>query len=146
MTEMGTIRELTFAADGGRWTADYKSDGDTLVQLSRSGIGGLTAYAWLDGMPPVAVRSWGAFGSQQMLVRLALPAGVNVRLTSESRVTQAKAMVVAQSSSSGGGGITVDRQLSLDSDNAVANSTVTAALLETVEWNESGGKQQNTTN
>lgn len=138
---MATTQQLTFSDMGGTWTATYTSDGDAVIQLSRRSTGSLTAYAWLDGMPPVAIRTWPGWAAQAMLIRLAVPAGINVRIDSSSPVTEARRLTVAQSGGGGGGdtgGITVDQQLDASSTNPVANAAVTTAIIETASWNEAG--------
>lgn len=81
--------QLSFSKDGNIWRTQYTSQGDTVVQLSRKGGGKVVVYAALPGMPmmPIGTRPCYDAG-QYVMLRIAIPAGMEVAIESRSEVTK----------------------------------------------------------
>ena len=86
------VMDLEFSNVGGVWRTSYTSEGDTVVQLSRSGGGWLNVYAGIEGMEMPCVASWGHYeAGAEFIFMAALPAGLSVAIASETAVVAAKA-------------------------------------------------------
>lgn len=80
---------LSFSEKGGEYVATYTSTGDTVVQLARVKGGKLGVYAYIDGMTPISV--WGDYqSSQHTILKVCVPAGIKVDISSDAEVTDAK--------------------------------------------------------
>lgn len=82
--------QLSFSKDGNVWRAQYTSQGDTVVQLSRKGGGKVVVYCNIEGMPTTPVHTWSDYEAGQYVIFLAaIPAGCEVTIESASEVTAA---------------------------------------------------------
>ena len=80
---------LQFQQQGGEYVATYTSGGDSVVQLARAAGGPIRVYAYIDGMTPISV--WGDYrSSQHTILKICVPAGVKVNISSDAEVTDAK--------------------------------------------------------
>ena len=79
---------LEFTQEGSGYVARYTSWGAATVELERTAAGSVTVSANLEGMQPVVVETFDEAG-EAVIFNAAIPAGVEVTITSASEVAAA---------------------------------------------------------
>ena len=86
-------RALQFTKTNNEWVANFTSEGNTVVEIEREESGLVAVRANLSGMRAVPISTYNNGYTNDAIIRINVPVGVEITIISQTEVTNAKMMV-----------------------------------------------------
>lgn len=120
------MEDIEFQSKNGVYEADITSKGPCVIQVDNNSNTPLSIYQHMPGMEPSGDGRID-FDPKKRTIELDIPAGMMIRIISQTDVVAAKMVVKPQSGSNGGGGSTITQATaSVDNNVGVPSVSVTS--------------------